>query len=73
MARLVGLRQVARGGGVMREFWRMYKRNLQDYPSSLGDVWRATKEFAGCLLLLTLPLTFPVIYPIVMLWRKVKP
>jgi len=57
----------------MKEFWRMYKRNLRDYPSSLGDAWRTTVEFSGCLLLITMPITFPVIYPLVMLWRKVKP
>ena len=56
----------------MSEFWRMYKRNIRDYPSSLGDAWRVTVEFAGCLLLLTMPLTFPAIYPIVILLRKVK-
>ncbi|AZC52296.1 hypothetical protein C4K35_4727 [Pseudomonas chlororaphis subsp. piscium] len=51
----------------MKEFWKLYKRSFTGFWSNLN----AATEFASHLLVLSLPLTFPVLYPLVMLWQKV--
>lgn len=57
----------------MKDFWKLYKRQFHDYPSTLSDAKDAIAEFAFALFALTLPITFPVIYPFVVLFRKLKP
>ena len=57
----------------MKDAWKMYKRVLHDYPCTCSDALEALKEFAFALFALTLPLTFLVIYPFVVLYRKLKP
>lgn len=57
----------------MKEFWKLYKRQFRDYPSVCEDAMDAVKDFAFALFALTLPITFPVIYPFVVLYRNLKP
>lgn len=57
----------------MKDFWKLYKRQFNDYPSTLSDAKDAIAEFAFALFALTLPITFPVIYPFIVLFRKLKP
>ncbi|CAB4149940.1 hypothetical protein UFOVP555_52 [uncultured Caudovirales phage] len=56
----------------MKDFIKVYKRQLKDYPSSCKE---AAEVFADLLLnifVLSLPVTLFVVYPVVVLWRRIK-
>lgn len=55
----------------MKEFWKLYKRSFTGFWSNLNAAAECGVEFSSHLLVLSLPLTFPVLYPLVMLWKKV--
>lgn len=57
----------------MSEFLKMYKRIIREYPSAVGDAADEAKEFFFSLVILTLPVTFIVAYPIYTVWKKVRP
>lgn len=56
----------------MKNFWTLYKRSIVNYPSEIKEAAVAAGELGAHLLVLTFPLTFPVLYPAVMLWKKVR-
>ncbi len=56
----------------LKEFWKLYKRAISDFPSNCKEAGGAALEFGEHLLVISLPLTFPIIYPLIVLWRKVK-
>ena len=55
----------------MKDFCKLYVRVFTGYWSDCKDAGEAAKEFGWCILSLTLPLTFPVLYPMVRLYQKV--
>lgn len=57
----------------MKEFWKLYKKTFTGFPAYCRDMGNALADFGAALLVVSLPLTFPVLYPLAMLWKKVKP
>lgn len=57
----------------MKSFWKLYKRTFTDFPSNCKEAGRAALGFGEHLLVISFPLTFPLLYPVVMFWKKVKP
>ena len=55
----------------MKEFLRMYKKTFTGFPSYCRDLAFAFADLGAALLIVTLPLTYPVLYPAVQLWKKV--
>lgn len=56
----------------MKDFWKLYMRQFRDYPSVCSDALETVKDFAFALFALTLPVTFPIIYPAYVLYTKLK-
>ena len=56
----------------MKDFWKLYMRQFRDYPCVIEDAADAVKNFTFAVFALTLPVTFPFIYPFVVLYLKFK-
>lgn len=56
----------------MKDFWKKYKAVLRDYPTTVADAGKEVIEVFLHLLALSLPLTFPVLYPLYQLGTKLK-
>lgn len=55
----------------MSEFLNKYKRTFTGFPSSVRDLFYAFADLGAAVLIVSLPLTFPIIYPAVQIFRKV--
>lgn len=55
----------------MTEFLRRYKKTFTGYPSYCRDFAFAVTDLGAALLILSLPLTYPILYPASLLWKKV--
>lgn len=56
----------------MSEFLKKYKAILRGYPETILDAGKMVFEVFLHLLALSLPLTFPILYPLYVLWLKIK-
>lgn len=54
----------------MKNFLRMYKKTFTGFPSHCKDLALAITDLGFALLIVTLPLTYPVLYPAAILWKK---
>lgn len=55
----------------MKNFVKLYVGVFKCYKSDLKEAWEAATEFFLSLLALSLPLTFPILYPLVQLYKRV--
>ena len=56
----------------MKDFWKLYKHHLRDYPEVCRGVAVAFAEFAIGVFALTLPITIFIAYPVFMIIRRIK-
>lgn len=56
----------------MNKFWKKYRAVFLDYPATVADAGGALFDIGLHLLALSLPLTFPILYPLYLIWGKVK-
>lgn len=56
----------------LKDFWKLYKRTFAYFPSNCKEAGVSALEFGDRLLIVSFPLTFPILYPLVMLWKRVK-
>lgn len=55
----------------MKNFVKLYIGVFKGYKSDLKESWEAATDLFWSLLALSLPLTFPILYPLVQLYKKV--
>ena len=55
----------------MKNFVKLYVGVFKGYRSDVKEAWEAATELFWSLLALSLPLTFPILYPLVQLYKKV--
>ncbi|WP_158497574.1 hypothetical protein [Pseudomonas lactis] len=55
----------------MKEFLRMYKKTFTGFPAYCRDLAFAFADLGAALLIVSLPLTYPILYPAAQLWKKV--
>ena len=56
----------------MSKFWKKYRAIFTDYPETVKDAGNAMFDIFLHILALSLPLTFPILYPLYLIGAKLK-
>lgn len=55
----------------MKNFVNLYFSVFKDYKANAKEAWESVIELFWSLLSLSLPITFPILYPLVQLYKKI--